>query len=960
MTCQDDGVFVHPLEYVDLLDTKSKPTDGLVSVQKPEQTDDPHELSVLLEAAFFEHIDYVYFRRFRNSDGKHLRSSHVAAYVIDNSKQKLSNDQLAKLHHALWLHGSAPLIYVAWPTRVDVLSCARKPDFWSATDGDGKPEYSPAETLHIAAGVSTALSSRLSAFRLATGTFWEDTENQKLAKDESAAHRSLIQAIVDTDNALDGKNKPHRRKLLVLTVLIKYLEDRGVFPSGHFGRYRASARSFLDLLREGTVDDVSKLLKHFENKFNGDVFAFGDDIEKLTETELRKFAKLFEAKTLGNQLHFWKLYDFQFIPVEVISRLYQRFVTGHGAVYTPPFLAALLLDQVMPYDTMTGKERVLDPSCGSGIFLVGAFKRLVNFWRSKNGWKKPTVEAIKKILSKSIFGIEMESAAVDLTAFSLSLAVCDALHPDVIWKELRFDKLRERNLREGDFFDPETTQSLAENQWPKDFDTVIGNPPFESNLTPAAALQDKQRPSSEPKLPDKQIAYLFLEQGLRSLSKNGRLCLIQPHGLIYNSNPVAFFRHLSSLAALHTIFDFVSIRGLYDGADPKTIAWLACNETEAPAHISHLTFRRTYSASEQLQFELDHYDWHEMPRNDANNNRFVWRTNLLGGGRLLEMSDRLLKCTNLKTWVDNQGDGWEYGEGFIAGKSGKRSVAEFLTGLPLIPTKAFSEIGIDRNQLVGSFVEAKLFKSAYSLERYTPPLVLIKAHESVPVEWWNEYPIAYRDKIIGVHAPKGSTQQLRWLFDFIARNRTTLRFCMLINGSQGLTGKSTVPLKQDIDLLPVPTNPSELELSFWEQTLRDDVNDLMADYVRLGQDSKLLKHQAKLKEVGVYSALLVRMLGSIYSNLKAGEPVFLNGLIAQPFFFGNKPEVSWLGKGKEEALQKLVYDSSRESLRLIRVVRFYEENVILIIKPDRLRYWIQSTAIRDADDTLADLRQQGW
>jgi len=42
------------------------------------------------------------------------------------------------------------------------------------------------------------------------------------------------------------------------------------------------------------------------------------------------------------------------------------------------------------------------------------------------------------------------------------------------------------------------------------------------------------------------------------------------------------------------------------------------------------------------------------------------------------------------------------------------------------------------------------------------------------------------------------------------------------------------------------------------------------------------------------------------------------------------------------------------------VVRYYDANVILIVKPDRLRYWIRSTAIRDADDTLIDLRDQAW
>ena len=945
---------MHPLEYVDLLDAKSKPVDGLVSVHKPKDADDPHERAVLLEAVSFEHIDFVYFRRFRDSNGKPLRSSHVAAYVVDNSKQKLSNDQLAKLHHSLWLHGSAPLIYVAWPTRVDVLSCARKPDFWSTSDGEGKPEYSPAEQLTITAGISTALSNRLSAFRLATGTFWEDAENQKLAKDESAAHRSLIQAVVETDRALEGNRNPHRRKLLVLTVLIKYLEDRGVFPSGHFGRYRTGARSFLDLLREGTVDDVSKLLKHFENKFNGDVFSFGDDIEKLTESEFRKFVKLFEAKTLGNQLHFWKLYDFQFIPVEVISRLYQRFVTGHGAVYTPPFLAALLLDQVMPYESMTGEERVLDPSCGSGIFLVGAFKRLVNFWRSKNGWKKPTVEVIKKILSQSIFGVEMESAAVDLTAFSLSLAVCDALHPDVIWKELRFDKLRERNLREGDFFDPETTQSGGEHPWPKDFDTVIGNPPFESKLTPAAALHEKRRPKGEPKLPDKQIAYLFLEQGLRSLSKNGRLCLLQTHGLLYNGNTSEFRKHLMNCARLESILDFVSIRGLYDGKDPKTFAWVASRVGTEGDPINHLTFRRTYSVSEQIGFELDHYDWHYVSRKDARENQFIWRIGLLGGGRLLEISERIQKMKTLAEQVSRKG--WDYGEGFIVGK--RPTEATYLTGMRLLETQAFTDTGIDEALL--GFVTETHFQRPRNPLRFASPLVLIKEHASLPLAYWNDGPLAYRDKIVGIHAPEKDRELLVSIFKTLDSNKCFFRFAGLLNGSQLLTGKATALLKQDIDRLPLPDDLTELGLSYWEVELKDDLLNFMSDYVRLGQDSKLLKQKAKLKEIEAYSTLLVRMLGSIYSNLKAGEPVFLNGLIAQPFFFGTKPEVSWLGKGSEEALQRLVYDNSRESLRLVRVVRFYDENVILIVKPDRLRYWIQSTAIRDADDTLADLRQQGW
>jgi hypothetical protein len=49
-----------------------------------------------------------------------------------------------------------------------------------------------------------------------------------------------------------------------------------------------------------------------------------------------------------------------------------------------------------------------------------------------------------------------------------------------------------------------------------------------------------------------------------------------------------------------------------------------------------------------------------------------------------------------------------------------------------------------------------------------------------------------------------------------------------------------------------------------------------------------------------------------------------------------------------------------DALRTVRVLRFYESNTIVIVKPDRLRYWIASTAVRDADETLVDLRTQGY
>lgn len=962
------------LELVELVDAENKPIDGLVSVHEPASAVSPHERAILLQAQSFNHVDYVFFRRFKTAEGNEFRSSQVAAYVVDNSQQQLTEEKLAELHHKLWLHGIAPLVYVAWPTRIDILSCAREPDFWDASGDKGVARYHPAagieslsadvspseiggnqiETAAEVADAFAKLRRRFSAYRLAEGTFWDDPDNQKLAKDEAAAHRSMIQAIVEADLELNGANRPILRRLLMLMVLIKYLEDRAVFPQQLFGRFHKGARSFLDILREGTVEEVLRLLRYFENKFNGDVFSLGNKEEPLTQVELRHFANLVGAKELGGQQHFWELFSFKYIPIEVISRLYQRFVTGHGAVYTPPFLAVLLLDQVMPYETMTGEEKVLDPACGSGIFLVGAFKRLVIHWRSRHGWRKPTVDNLKHILARSIHGVELESGAVDLTAFSLALAVCDALEPPVIWNSLKLDKLRGRNLREGDFFDPATFAENESHQWPEKFDVVIGNPPFESELSAAAKAVDAARPISQPRLPDKQIAYLFLELGLRSLVPGGALCLIQPHGLLYNSNPTAFRQSLMRMCRLHSILDFVSIRGLYEGADPKTVAWHAVQELPDDRPITHLTFRRTYPASERIAFEIDHYDWHVVPRCQAMDNLFVWRTNLLGGGRLQELSDRFRTMRCLSDFVADRN--WDYGEGFIVGSNG--SHCNYLTSQPYLPTEAFMENGIDESRIT-RLVESE-FAAPRVKELYDPPLVLIKENVSLPIAFWNRSNLTYRHSIIGIHAPKGEERELQNLYSEIKKHRKFYSFCLLLIGARALTGKATAINKQDIDRLPIPDDPSELDLAFWEEALKEDVLNHMAKYIRLGQDSNLLKKAAESSDLQEYSSLYVRMLGSLYRNLKAHEPVFLNGLIAQPFYFGTRPDVSWLGSDYEKSLHRLIYDNSRESLQIVRVVRYYEGNVILIVKPDRLRYWIRSTAIRDADDTLIDLRKQGW
>jgi hypothetical protein len=953
---------VSALQFIDVIGLDGERRSGLVPIDGA----DISYLSIDEQVAIFDakmlgSINFIFFRRFSDD-----RSSQVAAYVIDNSDERFNEKQLAEIHLQVWLHGKAPLLYIAGPSRIDLLTCARGPVFWEKNKNECRYK---AERQFDAKAIGTAAQIADELHRLADGTFWDDARNQKLADHDKAAHQLLIKAVVDADTEIDGRNNPILRRLLLLMVLIKYLEDRRVFPDDWFGKFHEGAQNFFEVLQGGSPEEVYRLLSELEAKFNGDIFAIQkEERSTLTRDILNRFAALVSANTIDKQIYLWKQFSFEHLPVEIISHLYQKFIyDGVGAVYTPPILATLLLDHVMPYEKITGKERVLDPACGSGVFLVGAFRRLINIWRSQNNWQCPDVETLKELLKSRIYGIEIDKNAIDLTAFSLCLAVCDALKPRVIWKELKFDPLRGSNLIEADFFqvllDCRNGRSTALQDG---IDVIVGNPPFGSNLTPAGLELDHcaGKIPDRPGLPDKQMAYLFLEQALSVLRPGGRACMIQPYGFLYNSKSGPFRTAIFRKYRIDTIFDFASIRNLFE-ADAKTIAVLAHADGVPENHwIKHWTFRRTVSVQERICFELDHYDRHCVSQDQAiAADSHVWRQQLLGGGRLIDMARRFSKMRKLSDYIKRKQE-WVFGEGFIVGKGAGRKKADFLTGKPLLPTNAFTKSGINRTMITK--VEETLFESPRTEKHFSAPLVLIKEHSDLPVAFWdsNQGPLAYKHEIVGIHAPRSEKSELCQIYDNLRSHIEFYKFSCALNGTRSLLSKATEINKQDIDNLPYPDDFADLTLSFWENALAEDTLNYITEYVRLGQKSNLLQTCADSKHMREYSDMFIRMLGSIYNNLKHSEPVYLNGLICQPFYFGESPDLSWLGKDLRSGLQKLIYDNyddtGRATLRTIRVFRYYSENVLLIVKPDRLRYWIRSVAIRDADETLLALREQGY
>lgn len=135
----------------------------------------------------------------------------------------------------------------------------------------------------------------------------------------------------------------------------------------------------------------------------------------------------------SRQMCLWPQYAFDVIPLEPISSIYETFVTERaargGIFYTPPYLVDFVLDDVLPWDGAEWNLKIIDPACGSGVFLVKAFQRLVHRWRHANPEKPIRAESLRRLFERNIVGVDIDPRAVRVACFSLYLAMCDEMEP---------------------------------------------------------------------------------------------------------------------------------------------------------------------------------------------------------------------------------------------------------------------------------------------------------------------------------------------------------------------------------------------------------------------------------------------------------------------------------------------------------------------------------------------------
>ncbi len=959
---------------------------------------DDLELRIHLEKANLFNANAVFFT-------KELDRFKPQVYLYDFTNELFNENDLTNIQKKVWSNGSVPIVCAFYDTEIKILDCTQH------IKKDNTPVY--LANLEIVARAHQLYNDEF-AVKIKTGAFWEEIENKNKFKFNSSAYDILIEWIKEiirqSPSFKDVSQNKIVKKVIIQSIMIKYLEERkdkkgnSPFNKKYVKKYD-NAKDFVDVLEKNKLVD---LLEDLQRDLNGNLFEWSTaekevikliDLSSLSEA-LKAYKKPEEIN--NNIFELIRFYEFSYIPVELISRIYEEFLAGdtdinlnqknkkqkEGIFYTPSHLAQLLVDESMPLKTYKkvnlSTYKILDPACGSGIFLVLAYKRLVQWWRLQNDFALPKPKDLKKLLT-CIYGVDKEEQATKLTAFSLCLALCDTLSPMQIISDLKFIDLTENNILYSDFFIDEIESpkddSITFDHYKKQklnfsklreikFSTIIGNPPFDRG---AINNYSKLWKKENVKIPQGQIALKFLSESLPLLAENGILCLIiKSSSLLYNSTSKDYREVLFTNYNVSQVFDFTPLarnKSLWDnGADVATAAiFIENRKPDFRKNILHLLFRRTKAVKERINFEVDDYDFNFINRNEAITNPYIWKINLLGGGRISTLINKSKQLDTFQNFVDD--NGCEINEGFIVGNNGQLH-PDFMYKMRTLPTgTGISENGIDYEKLIPLDDNTKFLKvpSKYTFE--APNLILWEniGVDKLPVFLNNRESFSFRDKLIGLKSD--SLDLMKSIKNNFDLNSDFYRFYMFCVSSQLLINKNTAILKKDYMNLRY-IDDRNIFLSALDKKIISDVNNYFQFFLRNGEKSKAVQRISNndFKDVFInFGNEFSKILNLLYQEnnnkfrLSQVDKILGGAYLVSVFKYDNQNKDIKYTSDETNSIQALTEFEITKHLSSKRIIRLYNtKDTIIIIKPNQYRYWLSLSAYRDADKSIIDLTKMGY
>lgn len=510
----------------------------------------------------------------------------------------------------VWSQGVTPFLLIVTPDQVMVCDGFQAPD-----EKYLRREFDPSG-FELVEGLKYFTAARISS-----SVTWQ---NFDIRSDANIDH-TLIAAIEALHHKAVGAyphlaDRPDLVNALIGKFIYTYvLIDRGILSSDWLlgnlpaGLAGAGKRTIVDLVHgreflkdpEGwTKQAVFAVFRIVDDAINGSVFQIADEDQDLVPLDLCylvhrvvRCGEILDAE--GAQLSFFDV-SFEVLRTETISAIYETFVAiedgsrkkNDGIYYTPPHLADHVLDRVEELRLIDMKSRVVDAAAGSGIFLVGAYRRLLERHAPSGGWSPDAVADARRLLLDCIFGFEKHPQATNVCRFSLYLTMLDYVGQapiSVLVAASGSDKFLPQlseNIRPLNAFSVDPTEQK--------FTHVVGNPPWaatggqkdrlngersaESVDRETQLFADSLAPATMP-IAHNRLSDLFLWLAkVRLAEKGGVIALILPARSLIGRQSDRFAHALARELTVRWVGNFSHLRRkLFPGSEAPACLVVATN-----------------------------------------------------------------------------------------------------------------------------------------------------------------------------------------------------------------------------------------------------------------------------------------------------------------------------------------------------------------------------------------------
>lgn len=917
----------------------------------------------------------------------------------------LPDERVGNWRQEIWNEGFAPLLWVISPDQIDLYNGFGLP---LETGDAAKHRLKTFRNIDASLSKLDALAGRLA---METGQFWhqEPTVNRKTSVDQK-----LLSDLAFLESALVGANldRLEAQGLIGRSIFTQYLIDRKIVKPEHLKRL-CGYRALSPILRNRAATE--QLFAWLSDKFNGDMFPPSAAATTPHAAHLGKVADFLEAVDPNTGQTTFFPYQFDVIPIELISSIYEQFVHSaaipspdrarsteaakQGVYYTRLPVVSLVMDEVM--HGLTGKETVLDLTCGSGVFLVEALRKLVHL---KSGGAPLNREMIRSTLYEQVYGVDISEAAVRVAAFSLYLAALE-LDPDPQPPQaLKFKPLIGKTLFVGDARNIETTPdgqaALTTQAGLKKFDVIVGNPPWSFKGQEGTAVRRRNGGTGAPLQPRGES----LDFVLRAVDFAGDKTRF---GMILSATPffsrsqtgLAASRHVIQLLSPVTLVNLSNLSTwLFPEAKMPAVVLFARHRPQRVDQITVVQVPWSPAGAQSHTFEIAPSDiiklsfakWKRQPE--------LLKAAAFGRRRDLLLLERLTSTNatlgdRLKAFDAKLSVGLKFGN-----RSGD---AGSLRGLPFLGAKDLRPFSIPADL---PLFDADKAERPRERTTYQAPLLLVKEFlrgGPRPVAAVAERDIVFTDAYFGA-ALKPPQREAAHLLAAILSSALASWFFIMTASGFGLWMRRL--LRQDVARMPIPDLEKavrseagryllQLERKFQQHTPGDHdwkaLDESVLDLYGLDEADRIVVRDGLFRAswqwkqgrlASVQPADIEYLVSSYARTFLESIDVWLSArnrrrMYAEVF---NLPQRAPLrvvrfvleekpGPSRAEVVQPdgelselLARIGERLNVRLTssltgeRELRVHGKNEVVIVKPAARRHWMGVSALEDADAVIAE------